>query len=488
MGSCAGVGVLPPDFSLLKNCSEVSSFRGGNTTISLSFPSRFGSDAKNHTILKSFPVASAASVSGSGGAQYSGSEQLLDVQTKQKRRGIAGVEEDELENPKLLADPDSCFCEFRGVEIHHKVYDAQSQVHEAEALSSQTKNVGFPMILLHGFGASVFSFSRVMKPLAEATGSKVLAFDRPAFGLTSRVSAFGHLSFENGESKPLNPYSMAFAVLATLYFMDFLAAEKAILVGHSAGCLVAVDSYFESPERVAALILISPAIFAPRAIEKVAKGHQPEEDNQTEEDASNSVNQGNPFIQFFKTLSKFTKFISDAVMRLVKGMVGMLNSLYKKFLLAILRSAFAAMLVRMVIDKFGVAGVKNAWYDSKQVTEHVIQGYTKPLRIKGWDKALLEYTAAMLTDTSSESKPPLSKRLREISCPVLIVTGDTDRIVPSWNAKRLSQAIPGSYLEVIKHCGHLPHEEKFHEFVSIVKKFLQTALGDSQEQHIQAVV
>lgn len=159
-------------------------------------------------------------------------EQLLDVQTKQKRRGIAGVEEDELENPKLLADPDSCFCEFRGVEIHHKVYDAQSQVHEAEALSSQTKNVGFPMILLHGFGASVFSFGRVMKPLAEATGSKVLAFDRPAFGLTSRVSAFGHLSSENGESKPLNPYSMAFAVLATLYFMDFLAAEKAILVGY----------------------------------------------------------------------------------------------------------------------------------------------------------------------------------------------------------------------------------------------------------------
>lgn len=31
----------------------------------------------------------------------------------------------------------------------------------------------------------------------------------------------------------------------------------------------------------------------------------------------------------------------------------------------------------MVINKFGIAAVRNAWYDSKQVTEDVINGYTK---------------------------------------------------------------------------------------------------------------
>ena len=41
----------------------------------------------------------------------------------------------------------------------------------------------------------------------------------------------------------------------------------------------------------------------------------------------------------------------------------------------------------------------------------------QPLRIKGWDRALAEHTAAMLADTSSESKPPPTKRLHEISCP-----------------------------------------------------------------------
>lgn len=39
----------------------------------------------------------------------------------------------------------------------------------------------------------------------------------------------------------------------------------------------------------------------------------------------------------------------------------------------------------------------------------------QPLRAKGWEMALLEYTLSMLTD--SASKPPLTKRLAEISCP-----------------------------------------------------------------------
>jgi hypothetical protein len=33
--------------------------------------------------------------------------------------------------------------------------------------------------------------------------------------------------------------------------------------------------------------------------------------------------------------------------------------------------------VRIVIDKFGIAAIRNAWYNSSQVTEHVLYGYTK---------------------------------------------------------------------------------------------------------------
>ncbi|KAG5533641.1 hypothetical protein RHGRI_027732 [Rhododendron griersonianum] len=450
-------------------------------------------DSKRGNLVSSsmMAFASSASVSGSG-AEYS--EQLLGTKPKQKKKKIAGIDQDELLDPALLADPDSCFCEFKGVQIHHKICDAESvaqnllQEQIVSQIPSQTKQMGLPMILMHGFGASVFSWHRVMKPLAQVTGAKVLAFDRPAFGLTSRVNPHEHSPSSSEDRKPLNPYSMVFSVLATLFFIDLLSAQKAVLMGHSAGSLVAVDTYFEAPERVAALILVAPAILAPLNIRKVVKENQSKRDTQRQEEISYSNIHGNPFIRLGNILSEFFKYIAQAIMRLFKGMGVMVNSLYKKALSAILRSSLGVMLTRMVIDKFGIAAVRNAWYDSNQVPEHVLHGYTKPLRVKGWDKALVEFTAAMLTDSSSESKPPLANRLNEISCPVLIVTGDSDRLVPSWNAERLSRAIPGSCLEVIKNCGHLPQEEKAEEFVSIVEKFLNRVFGRSQEQYLQAAI
>ncbi|XP_059666875.1 uncharacterized protein LOC132312507 [Cornus florida] len=456
---------------------------------SLSKRKPFGLQKTNMLRFDFIPKASAASVSGSG-AEYS--EQLLGAKPKKKRQRIAGIDQDELVDPAVLADPDSCFCEFKGVQIHHKICDPESpsQGMFHDPTSSQTpyqiRKESLPMILLHGFGASVFSWDRVMKPLAHFTGSKVLAFDRPAFGLTSRVNSSAYSSPASDDRKPLNPYSTMFSVLATLHFINFLTAKKAILVGHSAGSIVAVQTYFEAPERVAALVLVAPAIIAPRTAHKVARGSQFRTDNEIQEEGSNSKIHGNPFIRLGNFLSEFSKLIAQAIMRLVKGMVDMVNSLYKKALSALLRSAVAVMLIRMVIDKFGIAAIRNSWYDANQITDNVLNGYTKPLRTKDWDRALVEYTAAMLTDSASESKPPLVKRLGDISCPVLIVTGDSDRLVPSWNSERLSRAIPGASLEIIKNCGHLPQEERVEEFVSIVEKFLERVFGGLEEQCLRA--
>ncbi|KAL0743970.1 hypothetical protein Bca4012_085483 [Brassica carinata] len=410
---------------------------------------------------KRFIVSNAASLSGSP-------DQFLDGRAQTKEETIAETEQD----PMNLADPDSCFCEFQGVNIHHKVFDPHTLSDDVPVTSvgaQGTPKIDFPMILLHGFGASVFSWNRVMKPLARLVRSKVLAFDRPAFGLTSRI-LHPFSSTTTNDAKPLNPYSMVYSVLTTLYFIDFLAAEKAILVGHSAGCLVAVDSYFEAPERVAALILVAPAIFAPRPVNTAGS-------------AGDNSGENGPRSKFLGTLVELSKVVIGAISRALTGMANMLSSLYKKALAAFLRSSLGVMLVRMAINKFGVTAVRNAWYDSKQVTDHDVQGYTKPLKAKGWDKALVEFTVATLTDNNgSDKKPPLSKRFQEIKCPVLIVTGDTDRIVPAWNAERLSRAIPGSVFEVIKKCGHLPQEEKPDEFISVVAKFLGNVFGGSQQQ------
>ncbi|KAL1315194.1 hypothetical protein HN51_041973 [Arachis hypogaea] len=373
--------------------------------------------------------------------------------TKKKRNNnvVAGMDQDELiVDPKLLADDDSCFCHFNGVEIHHKIQHPCAD--EYELLSHPT------MILLHGFGASVFSWEQVMKPLAEVSGSKVIAFDRPAFGLTSRP-----ISTSSSSVKALNnynPYSMAFSVLATLSFLDLVnTAGNAILVGHSAGAAVAVNAYFEAPERVAALILVSPAILAP------LKQNLPIQHNYSISNIPNSV--------LYNMSSKIVEFMAHALTPIMKEIIRS----SRKFFYAILRSSLAIMLVRVLVDKFGTAVVRNSWYDPNQVTEHVLSAYKKPLMTKDWDRALLEYVAALLlTEEEPKTKPSLRQRLNQISCPVLIVTGDSDPLVPSWNAERLSRIIAGSSLQVIKQCGHLPHEEKPHEFISVVGNFLNTRL------------
>lgn len=445
-------------------------------------------DKSRMVTLRLIPNAASSSGSMSSGSGVEYTEQLR-AKPKPKRRKIAGIDQHELLEPALLADTDSCFYEFKGLQIHYKVCQAESEALPDETNSQlpyQKIELGIPMILLHGFGASLFSWSRVMKPLAQLSYSSVLAFDRPAFGLTSRVSPFEQLSPSQKDTKRLNPYSTKFSALATLNFIDFLKSEKAIIFGHSAGANVAVQAYFEAPDRVAALILVAPAILAPPFQQKVDTKIQTTEDKQTQRDTSNSEVPANPLIRICNALSKLYRYIAQAISYVVKRVVDFFKSCYRKALLAFLRSTIAVILIRIIIDKFGERAVKNSWYDLKKITDHDLDGYKKPLRAKGWEKALLEFTAATFADSASESKPA-SARLNEISCPVLILTGDCDRLVPSWNAKRLSQSIPGSCFQVIKNCGHLPHEETPDEFLSAVANFLYNTFGNLQAQPVQAL-
>ena len=81
------------------------------------------------------------------------------------------------------------------------------------------------LILLHGFGASEFSWREVMEPLS--TYGRVIAYDRPAFGLTERPM--------EGNWTGTNPYSVQGNVELLDGLMDELGVDKAILVGNSAG-------------------------------------------------------------------------------------------------------------------------------------------------------------------------------------------------------------------------------------------------------------
>jgi non-heme chloroperoxidase len=98
---------------------------------------------------------------------------------------------------------------------------------------------GRPVIFLHGYTDSWFSFSRIM-PL--------LPTEIKAYYLTLR----GH-----GDSdKPACCYTQQDFVADVLAFMDQKGIEKATIVGHSMGSFIAHHFALEHPERVEGLVLI----------------------------------------------------------------------------------------------------------------------------------------------------------------------------------------------------------------------------------------
>jgi pimeloyl-ACP methyl ester carboxylesterase len=113
--------------------------------------------------------------------------------------------------------------------------------------------VGEPVfILLHGFGASTFSWREVMTPLSDY--GMVIAYDRPAFGLTERP-----MTWEED-----NPYTMESNIALLLGLMDAMSVDEAILVGNSAGGTLATAFTLAHPDRVQALIEVNAAIYQTR--------------------------------------------------------------------------------------------------------------------------------------------------------------------------------------------------------------------------------
>lgn len=138
--------------------------------------------------------------------------------------------------PRDLAGPDAAYVDVAGLDVHTR----------------RAGDGGPVVVLLHGFGASVASWDDVLVPLGEI--GTAIAYDRPGFGLTERPLP--------GEwAAGQNPYTPEAQVRLLVGLMDALGVDRAVLVGNSAGGAVAAMTALRHPERVRALVLVSPAIY-----------------------------------------------------------------------------------------------------------------------------------------------------------------------------------------------------------------------------------
>jgi pimeloyl-ACP methyl ester carboxylesterase len=282
-----------------------------------------------------------------------------------------------------LAGPEGAFIEINGLDVYY-----------------QRRGGGEPtFILLHGFGASTFSWREVIDPLAEL--GTVIAYDRPAFGLTERP-----LDWEG-----VNPYSQQGNLELLLGLMDAFGIEEAILVGNSAGGTLATAFTLAYPDRVAALVEVDAAIYRTMPDSPVLTWllHTPQMDH------------------------------------------------------------LGPLIARRLAGRQGEDFIRSAWYNPAKLAAQpeILAGYRLSLKAEDWDRALWAHTQAA-------AAPGLAKRLGEINVPTLVITGDSDKIVPPENSRQLASDIPGASLAILDRCGHLPQEECPAVFIESIKQFLAT--------------
>lgn len=135
-------------------------------------------------------------------------------------------------DPRSLAGPDSSFVEVEGKRIH---YIRQGN--------------GSPVILIHGFGGSTYTWRKLIPCLADT--HTVYAIDLPGFGLSDKP--------------PRSDYSLAAQAHTVIAWMDRLNLSRATLVGHSMGGVVAAYAALERPSVIENLILVEPGFYHGKA-------------------------------------------------------------------------------------------------------------------------------------------------------------------------------------------------------------------------------
>jgi pimeloyl-ACP methyl ester carboxylesterase len=108
------------------------------------------------------------------------------------------------------------------------------------------------VVFLHGLG-SYLKFWRAQLDVTAAQGYRVIALDQLGFGKSDKPATF--------------PYTTEAFAENVVEVLDLLGVQRAVLVGHSMGGQTALSTAIRFPDRVAALVLVSPAgfeTFSPR--------------------------------------------------------------------------------------------------------------------------------------------------------------------------------------------------------------------------------
>jgi pimeloyl-ACP methyl ester carboxylesterase len=276
---------------------------------------------------------------------------------------------------------------------------------------------GPPVMLLHGWGASTFTWREQIDMLA-AAGYRVIAFDRPPYGLSAKV----------GENIPMTGGQLADFTAAT---MDALGIERAVMVGQSQGGGVVGYFAVKYPERTAGVVFVSGAL-------RPTDDPVPTTSGDTRGSRVGGALGLPPFVVGLLNFPPITRW----------AQIGIRTFVTPDFSTQILRSAY---------------------HDPAMMTPAVAAGYQKQLRVVGWDEGLLN----QLRVAPPVPEPITAAQISAIAAPVMIVWGADDTWVPLSVGERLRELLPGATWHVYPDVGHLPQEENPQQFNTDLLAFLE---------------
>lgn len=108
-----------------------------------------------------------------------------------------------------------------------------------------------------------------------------------------------------------------------------------------------------------------------------------------------------------------------------------------------------------------------SYADASAVTAERREQFGLHTRIAGWDLAWGELLALSLS-----APVTVSAHLAEIQVPVLILSGETDRLVPVQDSRRVAEHLPNASFALLPGCGHVPQEECPEAFARLVDEWL----------------
>lgn len=259
-----------------------------------------------------------------------------------------------------------------------------------------------PLLLIHGLGDEADTWRHIFPALAARR--IVAAPDLPGFGRSD---------------KPEGAYTLDFFTNTLLSLMDSLHLEKATLVGHSLGAMIAQNLALEHPERVERLVLIGGGLAAGRAKADLA-----------------------------------------TILFLIPG-VGewMYNRLRKD-------------------PQKAYASLEPYYAHLEKLPEADRQFLFQRVNERVWNSGQRRAFLSTLRNLVKWiGKPPanLKERLQTQKIPTLVLWGQEDKMNPPESGRALVEAVPGAELVIVPGAGHNLQQEKPAVVLEAITAFTRTS-------------